>query len=166
MGNLPDVGRLGKGLELVEDLLQPGEQVMASVLATLCDPPTGKVGKFGGALVITESRLLFAGKYLVAQARQVHHLNQVSSLSLNKSALTAHIQVMLTGTFENYLVKYRDAEGFLATAQGVLAKAHTPPPAPATALSAADELAKLADLHRQGILSADEFAKAKARLLG
>jgi hypothetical protein len=68
---------------------------------------------------------------------------------------------MLMGTFENYLVKYREAEHFLATAQGVLAKAHTPPPAPATALSAADELAKLADLHRQGILNAEGFRRLR-----
>jgi hypothetical protein len=160
------VGRFGKGLELVEELVQPGEQVLASVFAYLCDPPTGRVGKFGGALVITESRLLFAGKYLVQQARQAHQLDQVSSLNLSKSGLVSHLQVLLTGTSENYVVKYREAEHFLATAQGVLAKAHTQPPAPAAALSAADELAKLADLHRQGILNADEFAKGKARLLG
>ncbi|MCE4553721.1 PspC domain-containing protein [Roseateles cellulosilyticus] len=30
----------------------------------------------------------------------------------------------------------------------------------------ADELAKLADLHARGVLSDEEFAKAKARLLG
>jgi hypothetical protein len=35
----------------------------------------------------------------------------------------SHLQVLLTGTFENYVVKYREAEHFLATAQGVLVKA-------------------------------------------
>ena len=32
--------------------------------------------------------------------------------------------------------------------------------------SSADELAKLADLHKQGVLSDDEFAAQKAKLLG
>jgi len=30
----------------------------------------------------------------------------------------------------------------------------------------ADEIAKLADMHQQGLLSDEEFAAAKARLLG
>jgi hypothetical protein len=37
---------------------------------------------------------------------------------------------------------------------------------PRSSGSVADELSKLADLHRQGILSVDEFAQAKKRLIG
>ncbi len=33
-------------------------------------------------------------------------------------------------------------------------------------MSNADELSKLADLHQRGVLSDDEFAQAKARVLG
>ncbi len=40
------------------------------------------------------------------------------------------------------------------------------PAAPAAAPSMADQLNQLADLHRQGVLSDDEFAAAKAKLLG
>jgi hypothetical protein len=35
-----------------------------------------------------------------------------------------------------------------------------------SAPSPADELTRLADLHRQGVLSDDEYAKAKAKLVG
>jgi hypothetical protein len=43
----------------------------------------------------------------------------------------------------------------------------TPPPAaPAAGPSMMDQLTQLADLHKQGILSDDEFAAAKAKLLG
>ena len=43
-----------------------------------------------------------------------------------------------------------------------------PPPAaaPAAAPSVADQIGQLADLHQQGILTDDEFAAAKAKLLG
>ena len=46
-----------------------------------------------------------------------------------------------------------------------------PPPAPAPAAPAAgnsmaDQLGQLADLHQQGVLTDDEFAAAKAKLLG
>jgi hypothetical protein len=48
--------------------------------------------------------------------------------------------------------------------------AHNPPPPqypPQLSFgSAADELRKLADLHADGVLSADEFSAMKARILG
>ena len=161
------MGRLENGLEVINEMLQHGEEVIATVLASKCDPPTGKVGKYSGALAITGSRLLFSGRYLAAKSQSSHQLSQVSSLNLNKSAMVAHIQIMLAGSFENYLVKFRDAELFMSTAQNVLADAHkTVSQLPAQGTnSKADEILKLAELHKMGILSDDEFAKAKASLL-
>ena len=74
---------------------------------------------------------------------------------------------MLTGSFENYLVKYREAEVFMATAQDVLADSHKPTSQQPLqgSTSIADEILKLAELHKLGVLSDDEFAKAKASLL-
>lgn len=49
-------------------------------------------------------------------------------------------------------------------------QAYAPPPAAAAPAAAADDLVaqiqQLAELHQQGILSDDEFAAAKQRLLG
>jgi Short C-terminal domain len=39
-------------------------------------------------------------------------------------------------------------------------------PAPAAGNSMADQIGQLADLHQQGVLTDDEFAAAKAKLLG
>ena len=41
-----------------------------------------------------------------------------------------------------------------------------PPAAPAAGTSMADQIGQLADLHQQGVLTDDEFAAAKAKLLG
>jgi len=41
-----------------------------------------------------------------------------------------------------------------------------PPPAPTSGASDTDELQRLADLHASGALTDDEFAAAKADLLG
>jgi putative oligomerization/nucleic acid binding protein len=41
-----------------------------------------------------------------------------------------------------------------------------PPDAPAAGPSMADQLQQIADLHQQGVLSDEEFAAAKAKLLG
>jgi hypothetical protein len=40
------------------------------------------------------------------------------------------------------------------------------PAAPAAGPSVADQISQLADLHQQGVLTDDEFAAAKAKLLG
>jgi hypothetical protein len=45
-------------------------------------------------------------------------------------------------------------------------QAAVPAPRAAAAPSMADQLNQLADLHNQGVLSDDEFATAKAKLLG
>jgi membrane protease subunit (stomatin/prohibitin family) len=45
-------------------------------------------------------------------------------------------------------------------------QAAVPAPRAAAAPSMADQLNQLADLHNQGMLSEDEFASAKAKLLG
>lgn len=49
-----------------------------------------------------------------------------------------------------------------------LEQQHAPPPqaAPAAGPSMADQLQQIAALHQQGVLSDDEFAAAKAKLLG
>lgn len=161
------MSRLGKGLDSIEEMLQPGEEVLATILAAKCDPPTGKVGKYGGVLAVTNSRLLFSGKYLIQKSESAHQLSQVSSFNMNKSALVAQIQVHLTGTHENYTVKFREAKDFIAIAQSVLAKVHsnTNQQSSNNSSSVSDEILKLADLHNKGILSDDEFAKTKARLL-
>ena len=41
-----------------------------------------------------------------------------------------------------------------------------PPAAPAAGPSVADQLQQIATLHQQGVLSDDEFAAAKAKILG
>jgi hypothetical protein len=46
------------------------------------------------------------------------------------------------------------------------APAATPAAAPAAGPSMADQIGQLADLHQQGVLTDDEFAAAKAKLLG
>jgi hypothetical protein len=53
-----------------------------------------------------------------------------------------------------------------AVAQQQAAAAQAPPAAPAGGTDVVAELQKLAALKEQGILSDDEFAAAKAKLLG
>jgi hypothetical protein len=161
------MSRLSKGEDLIISMLQPGESIVASILASQCDPPTSKSGKVAGCLAITNQRVMFAGRAIAKTVNRTIPLSQVSSLELSKGMMLSHVQLTLAGSYENFLVKYKEAEEFMITAQAELQKSRSQQPAMTSpsAGSTADELKKLADLHEQGILTAEEFADAKARLL-
>ena len=161
------MSRVSKGEELISAMLQPGESIVASIAATQCDPPTAKSGKVTGCLAITNQRVIFAGKAITKAITRAIPVTEVSSLELSKGMMLSHIQLTLSGSYENFLVKYKEAEEFMAVAQAELQKSRNQQPAatPSSASSTADELKKLAELHQQGILTAEEFAEAKSRLL-
>ena len=162
------MSRLSKGEELVTELLGEGETIKATILATQCDPPSSKTGKVAGCLAITNNRVMFAGRAITQKVSRVIPWSQVTSLQLSKGMMLSHIQITLAGSYENFLVKYNDAQEFLGVAQAELERsrqvASDARSAP-TGATSADELVKLAELHRQGILTDDEFTQAKAKLL-
>jgi hypothetical protein len=161
------VGRLSKGEELISAMLQPGESIVASIAATQCDPPTAKSGKVTGCLAITNQRVVFAGRAITKAITRTIPVTEVSSLELSKGMMLSHIRLTLSGSYENFLVKYKEAEDFMTFAQAELQKSRNLPTSisSATGVSAADELKKLAELHQQGILTIEEFTEAKSRLL-
>ena len=165
--NVPSVSRALKGEELITSMLQPGESIVASIFATQCDPPTSKSGKVAGCLAITNQRVMFAGRAVTKTINRTIPLTQVSSLGFSKGMMLSHVQLTLAGSYENFLVKYKEAEEFMVVAQAELQKSRNPQSSPteATVVSTADELKKLAELHQQGILTAEEFAEAKSRVL-
>ena len=161
------MSRMSKGEELISAMLQAGESIVASIAATQCDPSTAKSGKVTGCLAITNQRVIFAGKAITKAITRAIPVTEVSSLELSKGMMLSHIQLTLSGSYENFLVKYKEAEEFMAVAQAELQKSRNQQPAAtlSSASSTADELKKLAELHQQGILTAEEFAEAKSRLL-
>ena len=161
------MGRLSKGEELISAMLQPGESIVASIAATQCDPPTAKSGKVTGCLAITNQRVVFAGRAITKAITRTIPVTEVSSLELSKGMMLSHIRLTLSGSYENFLVKYKEAEDFMTFAQAELQKSRNLPTSisSATGVSAADELKKLAELHQQGILTIEEFTEAKSRLL-
>lgn len=162
------MGRKEKGLEAIDEMLQDGEHVVAHVYGVKCDPPTGTSGKVAGALAVTNRRIVFAGRSIASRLNHSLPLNTVTSVELNKGVMFTHIKVTLAGSYENYLVKYLEAEDFMAETQAALMKVHAPvAPSPegSSSASMADELSKLSGLRDQGILSDEEFQVAKQRLL-
>lgn len=162
------MSRFSKGEEQITEILTEGEEIRATIFATQCDPPSSKTGKVAGCLAVTNKRVIFVGKAIAQKISRVIPWSQVTSVQLSKGMMLSHIQITLAGSYENFLVKYKEAEDFLSVAQLELEQAGQSSTQSSSNLkngSSIDELAKLADLHRQGVLTDDEFAQAKARLL-
>lgn len=156
------MAKVDKHIEKLTATLQNGEEILATVSGTITNKPTDMSGTIRGALVLTDRRFLFSGTAWGAKGSKSFPLQQVTSIDLHKNLMLAYIQVTLAGGFERFMVKYADAEPFVATAHDALSRVHVP----RVALSAADELAKFAALHERGQLSDEEFTATKAKLLG
>lgn len=71
-----------------------------------------------------------------------------------------------TATAVSGRVAHRQAQKYSAGAAAAQPEVPAAPAAPVPADSASTKVQELANLHAQGILSDDEFAAAKARVLG
>lgn len=79
-----------------------------------------------------------------------------------------HQQEKAQGQYEQqqYEAQQQQAQMDAAAQQAVAQQQAAAPAAPAAGVDIVAELQKLAGLHQQGILSDEEFAAAKAKLLG
>jgi hypothetical protein len=159
------MGSPDKHLAKVEANLQPGEEIRASVAGVVTTTSTSTSGTVRGMLVLTDRRFIFSGGAWGTKDSHSVPLSGVTSIDLHKNLMNAHIQVTAAGNISRYLVKYRDAEPFVKTAHDVLVSAHATIPATSTPVSPADEIAKLAALHAQGLLTDEEFFAAKTKAL-
>ena len=159
------MGSANKHLAKVEENLQPGEEIRASVSGTVTSTSTSTSGTVSGILVLTDRRFIFSGGAWGTKDSHSVPLSGVTSIDLHKNLMSAHVQVTAAGNIARYLVKYKDAEPFVKTAHDVLASAHAAVPAASNSVSPADEIAKLAALHAQGLLTDDEFVTAKTKVL-
>lgn len=133
---------------------------------------TGYYGKGTGLVVLTDRRLFFIQDGWTSKTTEDFPLGKVSSVQWNSGLLMGTIIVFAAGNkAEIKNVNKDDGKEIVDLMRGRLASLPGGHSAPGTsnegtvAHSVADELAKLADLHRSGVLTDDEFAAQKARLL-
>lgn len=174
-GERPDIvaaaarmsNRLGGGRELkkLAEHLHDGEEVQLIAQGTYADRQ--------GILVLTNLRLLFLFHGLVSQAKEDFPLRLISSVQTKSGMVTGELRVFVSGN--NAVIKGIVKNDLAPLADAVregIAAASTPPPAPAATAAAPEppdvfaQIEKLADLHRAGILSDEEFAEKKRELLG
>ncbi len=171
----PDIARarslmsakLGSGREIkrLTEYLWDDEQVERMV--------SGQYGGGSGLLVLTNRRLLFLKEGMMRKTLEDFPLEKVSSIQWLSGIAMGKLTIFASGNkAEVGSVVKKDGKDFgdqvrerIATSSK--APAPTPPEAaPAGIALVADELQKLAELRDAGVLTDDEFAAQKARLLG
>lgn len=164
-----------KYVEVVQNQMNSDEHIIASLFVSKCDPPSSNDGKYMGILIVSEQRLFFAGEAprAVFSAKDVvlWELSEVFSIDCvkQKGMLTGHILKMtLPGTQINFIVLEggikleQFTQAFQRTLESVRRK---PVTSGQISSSTADEIKKLFELKQQGILTDEEFSKAKNNLL-
>ena len=156
---------------------------------------TGKAEKGGGfsLIALTDRRILILDKRFLGGVQTISiDLDRVNSVSGDTGLIIGtgsvriqdggderHIGWMTNSTVHPFVTRVQQAiearKRFLAEQQAgaIAAATATPEPTPATpspappvsAISVADELGKLADLMERGVLTSEEFAEQKAKLL-
>jgi hypothetical protein len=141
-----------------------------------------------GRLTLTRmtGKALSAGKLSARRggSSEVIPVKSISSVTVERDGFRQAVRVICSGNAIDFRVGRGDADAIKALltelmlgkhpSQGAAASAAPPPPAPAAppapssapAVSITDELAKLAALRDSGVLTEDEFAAQKAKLLG
>lgn len=155
----PKIGA-GRELRKLVDHLAPDEEVRAVA--------PGSFGGGTGLLVLTDRRILFVLETIMKRMMEDFPLRAISSVTTKSGIVNATVSIMTGGARAEITAVYKeDAKAFVDLARDAVATYGAAPAAaaPAPAASTADELAKLAGLRTQGILTDEEFAAAKARLL-
>lgn len=153
-------------------LIGPSEKISWLLYAMLCTDSDGDINKFafcGGLLALTDQNLIFAGTADGGSTRSGRWaLNELSTVDLVRDrALGDVLLVGIRGAAQTGFTMKHPAAGqeLVSRLRAGIVRARETPVAPA-ASSVADELAKMARLRDDGVLTEQEFAAQKARLLG
>lgn len=153
--------KIGAGRELrkLPEHLAPGEQI--EQLATAL------YGKGNGLLVLTDRRLLFLFEGLMSSTSEDFPFDRITSVQWSSGILFGSV-IVHAGGQKAKVENVDKAAGRRIVDQVREHMAGVPAASRAVQAAlggAADELMKLSELHKSGILSDDEFTAAKTRLL-
>lgn len=119
---------------------------------------------YNGALAVTNQRLIFRGSYATKVLVETHPLGSTTGVSYARGKIAGTLGVKNGSETIEYAASSSLMDDFMESVRSASSVESSVPEASAS--SATDELAKLADLHAQGILSDEEFSAAKQRIIG
>lgn len=158
------MGAVDKALEAVESSLGAKEVILGSINATRVEK--GNSGTERGVLVATSERIIYRGSALFGAGTSIEwRFTQLNGIAATKSLMLEHVEVNGGGSVVKFLVQYGEAQNFVFKANQAMAKASSSQPSEELNNGLATDLSKLADLFSKGLLSEEEFATAKRKLI-
>lgn len=161
-----------KALKAASQVLQPGEEVLDVTSGMIRVTRMGTETSRNGSVLVTDRRIILYTKKLGGYEMNDFAYGLLSGLDYKKGMMYGNITLLAAGE-RNHVSQIDKSEvervakairDRMAVAQQHHHSSAGQPSHPAP--SAADEIRKLAELHREGILSEDEFAAKKAQVLG
>lgn len=150
--------------------LNDGEVVDAVVFGTYETPILGQDSVRSGILAATEQRLVFFAKKLGGFDMESYDYARLSSFEQSDSMMGSKFTFFASGnTVTLKWINDRFGDDFAATVRTRMHAAQSSATAavsePVRSKSTAEQIRELADLHREGLLTDEEFASAKAGVL-
>ena len=161
-----------KRQQLLQDLapaLGAGEQVLEVSTGLVRVKRLGSSTDRRGTFFITDRRVGIFTKKLGGHDMLDFAYGLLTSVQYKKGMAFGEITLIASGDSKEFHMIPKDmVDGMVQTIRERMALARHPQsgPSPTPASSLADELLKLAQLRDSGVLSEEEFAAQKARLLG
>lgn len=153
-----------KAMEAVRESLGAGEEILGTIAATRVEK--GNSGTERGVLVATSERIVYRGSALFGMGTSIEwRFSQLNGIAATKSMMLEHVELNGGGSVVKFLVKYGEAQTFVSQANQAMAKASATERSEEPNNGLAAELSKLADLFSKGLLSEEEFATAKRKLI-
>jgi PH (Pleckstrin Homology) domain-containing protein/putative oligomerization/nucleic acid binding protein len=159
------MAKIDKLAEQAREHLDPDEQVEAVVLGTYETKILGSDSVRTGIMLATARRVVFYAKKMTGYDLESFPYESISSFEAGKNMMGRHFKFVAGGNSVSLKwIKEGDIDKFATLVRERAGARSVAAPAPAGG-GLADELAKLAALRDQGILTPAEFEAQKARLL-
>jgi hypothetical protein len=151
----------------VEDAIRKDLGAGEAIVDILLGVNTKRGGKtYLGSLVATNYRIIFRGKYMTGWMTDSHPLDSTTGLTVTIGKVFGMLGVKNGLQVAEYQANGQKLSEFMRAVDAQLDSMKSASDSPtSTTTPATDEIAKLADLHAQGILTDDEFASAKHRII-
>ena len=168
---LTDTRQLAE-IEKIADRLDPTENVLYVARQSKNPFKPGSVTLTPATLIATDQKLILRNPSALGlrQVLKVFRYDEISSLELERGALSAALDIHSPGKDPHHIdaIKKNDAEQILRIYQNSIQKIRGLKQSADVekSSSVSDELAKLAGLRNQEIISEEEFQESKRALLG
>ena len=163
------MARIDRLLKKAEPHFDEGERALQTVLGVYETTLMGQDLVRTGILVATDQRLLFYAKKLMGYEFESYPYANISSIEMGKNLAGQHIAFFAIGNEVRLKwIREGDVRAFVDAVKAQMENAKSGSAPGRSTEQAADyveQLERLGKLHKEGVLTADEFSAKKAEIL-